>query len=49
MNQMNQITIEEMQHIIGRLTLNYELQLSRLTAELARLGKELEDKTEVIK
>jgi len=37
-----QITIEEMQAIIGKLTLNYEIHIKRLMAELQRLGSELE-------
>ena len=36
-----QITIEAMQLIIGRLTINYELQISRLTVELQRVSQSL--------
>ena len=37
-----QITMEEMQAIIGKLTMNYEIHIKRLMAELQRLGSELE-------
>jgi hypothetical protein len=43
---MNQITIEEMQAIIGRLTMNYEIQISRMSAEIARLQGEPKKKEE---
>jgi phosphoenolpyruvate carboxylase len=34
----NQITIEQMQAIIGRLTMNYELQITGMTKEIQRLA-----------
>ena len=38
MNQ-NQITIEEMQKIIGKLTMNYELQIERMVTEMTRISE----------
>ena len=35
----NQITIEEMQKIIGKLTMNYELQIERMVVEMTRLSE----------
>jgi hypothetical protein len=35
-----QITIEEMQGIIGRLAMNYEIQINRMTSEIRRLQEE---------
>ena len=42
---MNQITIEEMQVIIGRITMNYELQITRMTEELQRLSTQVQTLT----
>lgn len=38
-----QITIEQMQLIIGRLTMNYEMQISHLQAHIQDLQKAMDN------
>ncbi len=38
--------MEEVQNIIGKLTLNYELQINRMAAEIQRLQKDKKPENE---